>query len=164
MAFLEQMMDEVDRSWMKDALCRGLSADLFHPMKGDYQTGEQARKICNGDQRSVKDFVTQKWHLVGPPPCPVKDQCLNYIMSLPQSQDGCGVYGGLSHKQRLKLRAKQDEATKVRMRPRCGTVAGYAGHLRAKQEPCEACRVANNEDKRRRSAEKRALAKQSPQD
>ena len=157
MEFPNLMMDEADRSWMDRAICRGLSPDLFHPVRGDQQTQNEAKCVCNGTQRPVKDKTTKKWHLVGQPPCPVKDECLNYIMSLPSSQDGCGVWGGLSHKQRQKLRSQMDRANRVRMRPRCGTPAGYVHHRRLQETACDACKEANAEDKRHRKAAKRSI-------
>lgn len=134
----------LDNQWMLNATCRGLSANLFHPLRGDVATQREALKVCNGDQRKVKDFKSQKFHLVGPPPCPMKEKCLEYIMSIPASSDMCGVYAGLTHKQRVAIRRRQAKETQpVKLRPRCGTFKGYVFHVRNNETPCEACRREN---------------------
>ena len=98
----------MDRSWMLNAACRGLHPDLFHPSANDAQTQKQAMTVCNGDQRLIRNRKTRRIEIVGTPPCPVKDQCLEYVMSLTQTQDVGGVYAGMSHKTRRLLRRKRD--------------------------------------------------------
>jgi len=141
----ESIVEVGDLSWMVNATCRGLSPNLFHPERGDVGTQREALKICNGDQRRVKDFKTRKFHMVGAPPCPVKEQCANYILSMSSAEDMCGVYGGMTHKQRqLKRRQEGTHHLNVtRKRPPCGTMAGYAAHLRRKEPTCDACRQQN---------------------
>ena len=99
----------VDRSWMVHAACRGLHPDLFHPTVSDMQTQKTAMTICNGDQRSVMNRKTRRLELVGTPPCPVKDRCFEYIMSLSSAQDVGGVYAGMSHRTRKTLRRKREK-------------------------------------------------------
>lgn len=100
----------VDRSWMLRAACRGLHPDLFHPKASDAQTQRAAMAICNGDQRTVMNRKKRRLELVGAPPCPVKDQCFEYVMSLTSTQDVGGVYAGLSHKARRTLRRKREKS------------------------------------------------------
>ena len=155
MDFEEELTADIDRTWMQHAACRGLPADLFHPQKGENKAQADALRICNGNQKKVKDFTTQKFHLVGPPPCPVKEDCYNYVMSLSRSQDMCGVYAGLSHKQRNRIRTRlAKETVRVKVRPRCGTVNGYVWHRRNNEAPCEACRRENARYKQEKKQQK----------
>ena len=110
----------VDRSWMEKASCRGISPNLFHSEFGDYPT----RRTCGVD------------------PCPVRDQCLEYAMSLPPRTDTHGVYGGKTHKQRVGLRSIRG-VTNSRPRLPCGTQGGYRSHLRFNEKTCDECRKAN---------------------
>lgn len=101
----------MDRTWMLKAACRGLHPDLFHPTVSDMGTQKNALAVCNGEQRKVMNRKTRKIELIGPPPCPVKDQCFEYIMSLTQTQDVGGVYAGMSHKTRRLLRRASAKAS-----------------------------------------------------
>lgn len=101
----------LDRSWMVNAACRGLHPDLFHPTMNDAGTQKAAMLVCNGDQRPVRNRKTRKLELVGTPPCPVRDKCLDYVMSLTQTQDVAGVFAGLSHSARKLLRRKREKAS-----------------------------------------------------
>lgn len=102
---------QLDRSWMERAACRGLHPNLFHPTGGDSQTQRAAMAICNGDQHSVMNRKKRRLELVGSPPCPVRDECFKYVMSLTSTQDVGGVYAGLSHKARIVLRRKREKRT-----------------------------------------------------
>lgn len=101
----------LDRSWMQKAACRGLHPDLFHPRANDAMTQKTAMLVCNGDQRLVRNRKTRRLELVGTPPCPVKDKCFEYIMSLTQTQDVTGVFAGMSHKTRRMLRRRQSASS-----------------------------------------------------
>jgi hypothetical protein len=124
----------VDRSWMEHAACRGIHPNLFHSEFGDYQTQKQALVVCNG--------VTATRKTCGVNPCPVREQCLEYAMSLPPRTDTHGVYGGKTHKQRVSLRSVRG-VTKGKPRSPCGTQAGYRSHLRFNEKTCDECRKAN---------------------
>jgi len=141
-----------DRSWMANAKCRGLDPDLFHSERGDHITQRQALAICNGTQREVLKRHIGKV-LVGEPPCPVIQECLQFALSLPASKDQHGVYGGLSHKQRIILRRKN--GSQPHPRPPCGSLAGYRRHLKDHEAPCEECRKANAQRKAFDKAERR---------
>jgi hypothetical protein len=142
----------VDRSWMCHAKCRGLDPDLFHSERGDHITQKQALLICNGDQRErlIRGVGIV---LIGEPPCPVIQDCLEFALSLPASKDQHGVYGGLSHKQRVLLRRKR--GGQERPKPACGTLAMYRRHLKDREAPCEECRKANAQRKAIDKAERR---------
>lgn len=74
----------VDRSglppdWRKDANCRGMDPNLFHPGRGE--NTQAAVAACVG--------------------CLVIKECLHYAMS---NNIKVGVWGGLSERQRKKIR------------------------------------------------------------
>lgn len=100
---------QTDRSWIERAACRGLDPSLFHPTSGDIKTQSEALAICNGTQIYVRNRKTRRLELSGTPPCPVRQECLDYIMSLTPTQDVSGVYGGLTHRQRRNRRAARKE-------------------------------------------------------
>ena len=134
--FVEEFVQlvNVDRSWMEKAVCRGIHPNFFHSEFGDFHTQKGALAICNGVKATRKTL--------GVDPCPVRDQCLEYAMSLPARTDTHGVYGGKTHKQRVNLRSSRG-ITKSKPRSPCGTQAGYRSHLRFGEKTCEECRKAN---------------------
>ena len=78
-------------NWKLEAACRGLQTNLFFPEKGDQHTLKTALEICNGTPDTE--------------PCPVKQQCLDWILTtFNRDEDLYGIYGGLLPAQRLKLR------------------------------------------------------------
>lgn len=143
-------MDEVtnaiavpDTSWMKHALCRGLDPNLFHPERGEHINQSEAMRICNGTQVQIK-AGRKKLQVIGTEGCPVKNECLEFALSLPAHQDTCGVYGGVSHKTRLTMRRNRQPVLEF---VPCGTVRAYRRHLRNGETPCSECRRANSDDK-----------------
>ena len=77
--------------WRLEAACRGLGPNFFHPEKGDQHTLKTALEICNGTPDTE--------------PCPVKHNCLNWILTTyTRDEDLYGIYGGLMPAQRHKLR------------------------------------------------------------
>ena len=70
--------------------------------------------------------------------CPVADQCLEYALLDPQMQ---GVWGGTSHRQRVKILAERNPKPKDEP-AKCGTSRGYAAHRRAGEAPCDLCKKA----------------------
>jgi WhiB family redox-sensing transcriptional regulator len=64
--------------WTRDANCRGKDPDLFFPTRGERT--QPAKDICAS--------------------CPVRLQCLEYALA---NQEGFGVWGGLSAKQRQRI-------------------------------------------------------------
>jgi len=81
-------------NWRNQAACRGADINLFFSERGDHGTLKTATEICNGTNTT--------------PPCPVKQQCLDYANSMADSfyGDNHGVYGGLVPNQRIQLRRK----------------------------------------------------------
>lgn len=98
--------------WMEHAACRGLDPDLFHPQRGDNVTMREALKICNGQRVRVRVGGRRRYIFVEEDRCPVRDECLAFALSLPKKDDSCGVWGGTTHKTRLRLRkaAEQENA------------------------------------------------------
>lgn len=76
--------------WRERAACRGSDPNLFFPERGDHAGLAAAKAVCNGKPGA-------------PDPCPVRDDCLAWALSLPVLAD-VGVMGGMSWKQRKRLR------------------------------------------------------------
>jgi WhiB family redox-sensing transcriptional regulator len=144
-------IEKADTSWMDQASCRGLDPNLFFPERGEVVSQRQALSICNGTQVKVLSG-RKKGIVVGEEACPVKEQCLQYALSLPAHQDTCGVWGGVSHKTRMLMRRQKPVVLDF---VPCGTVRAYRRHLRAKETPCDRCREANTADKNIRNMRKR---------
>jgi WhiB family redox-sensing transcriptional regulator len=68
---------EPDLSWMDDAACKGMDADLFFPERGDIHTTNAAKAVCRS--------------------CPARTQCLNHALD---NHEGIGVWGGTSASER----------------------------------------------------------------
>lgn len=67
--------------------------------------------------------------------CPARLDCLRFAIN---NHIGYGIFGGLTHLERRKLTRK---TTSVHHTPETADYATYNQHLRAKEEPCEACRA-----------------------
>lgn len=83
------MIDLYDpaRKWMQRGVCASADPDAWFPTTG--MSAAPARAICNGAG--------------GRPPCPVRDQCLEWALG---HDEGFGVWGGKSERQRRKLKRK----------------------------------------------------------
>lgn len=68
--------------WWERAACAKVDPDVFFPEKGG--TTRPALRVCGG--------------------CPVRRQCREEVMALPVNLDRYGVRGGLTERQRRKLR------------------------------------------------------------
>lgn len=94
-AALEQVRsydDDPTEHWTKQALCAQTDPEAFFPNKGG--TTRPAKKVCEH--------------------CPVTDECLEDALALPSSED-TGVKGGLSERDRQKLRKqRQNEGALLR--------------------------------------------------
>lgn len=71
--------------WAEHGACRGADPDLFFPERGQDTT--RAKKVCTT--------------------CPVRQQCLSYALS---HGERFGVWGGLSGRERRRLRRSQQDA------------------------------------------------------
>lgn len=75
-----------DGRWWEDAACRGMDPGLFFPERGDMAAVNRARRICAE--------------------CPVRKECLADALAF---ADRWGVRGGLSERQRKRLRSMRRE-------------------------------------------------------
>jgi len=73
-------MDDIDRSFMKKAACRGMDAELFMPVRGENLKIRAAKKICQF--------------------CPVQTDCAEYGLQLATMYDTHGIFGGLTRSER----------------------------------------------------------------
>jgi len=122
--------------WMQHAACRGMDAALFMPERGDIDTLNEAKAVCQT--------------------CHVRLECLEYGL-----EEKYGVWGGMAESARRKLRARRYQQTGIKhFRTRKpiehGTVAGYHQHKRRREEPCESCRRANSINSMERKARREA--------
>lgn len=72
-------------AWMDAASCAGLDPELFFPERGE--SSREAKAVCAG--------------------CPVKAECLEWALSEPIK---FGIFGGLSERQRRRIRAQRRAA------------------------------------------------------
>ena len=81
-----ELLDLIARGtpkWMRKAACKGMG-DLFFPTRGD-DLGP-AKRVCAA--------------------CPVQKMCLEYAL---KEDPGPGVWGGLGHRERIKLRRARNK-------------------------------------------------------
>lgn len=118
-------------SWRDEANCRDIDPDLFFPLRGE-DIG-RAKAVCWG--------------------CAVREECLEYALDNNEEQ---GIWGGLSGKERKRLRrqrnllrlsTEQPKPVEVeligRMKPiEHGTPRGYQAHSRRGEQACTPCREA----------------------
>ena len=70
--------------WIKQAACRGMDTNLFFPERGDTDGYKRATAICRA--------------------CDVRPQCAQYGAELDRQELTPGIFGGLSQRQRRKLK------------------------------------------------------------
>ena len=73
-------MDDIDRTFMSRAACKGMDAELFMPLRGENLKIRAAKQICNF--------------------CPVKSECAEYGLQLSTLYDTHGIFGGLTRSER----------------------------------------------------------------
>ena len=128
----------VDDSFKTNAACRGLNPDLFIPLVGT--TGKEAKEICNG-----KPATRYK---IAVPPCPVRQQCLEYSLQIPGPV--FGIWGGKTERERRTIKRDAQKWVDLPMRVTVkrsvahGTSGGYEQHRRRGQAPCKACKEAHS--------------------
>ena len=77
------LSDYRERSWIKDAACRGMDPNIFFPERGASTDISLAKETCAE--------------------CPVKEQCREY-----GEMERFGFWGGVSARGRAKLRSKSN--------------------------------------------------------
>ena len=100
--------------WTADAACRNKPTDWWFPDRGGDFT--KAKQICAT--------------------CPVKQQCLDYSLTLPAL---VGIWGGLTGRER-----RAHKAVRTQRLIKHGTNSGYAVHRKRGEEPCDDCKKARN--------------------
>lgn len=73
-------MEELNRSFMRDAACRGLNPEMFMPVRGEMLKIKQAKAICHE--------------------CPVRVPCAEYGLELSTRYDTYGIFGGFTRSER----------------------------------------------------------------
>lgn len=76
--------------WTERARCAQTDPEIFYPEKGG--TTRDAKRVCNGNPDR------------GIPPCPVRDQCLQWALD---TRERFGILGGLSERERRRLLREQ---------------------------------------------------------
>ncbi len=77
-----------ERSWQDFANCLGVDPDLFFPERG--ASTREAKEVCRG--------------------CTVREDCLEYAL---QNGERFGVWGGMSERERRRIRRQRALARKV---------------------------------------------------
>ena len=77
-----------DLDWRDDAACRGLDTSIFFPATED--GAEEAKAICRT--------------------CPVQQACLDWAIATRQED---GVWGGLTEKERRRVRRRRQAAARA---------------------------------------------------
>lgn len=115
--------------WRDQALCAQVGADCWFPEKGE--SAGDAKKICLA--------------------CEVREQCLQYALA---NDERWGVWGGLSERERRRIKREPLGLPPLRLPPtrgaKCGTESGTRSHSRRGEESCDACKHASTEARRRR--------------
>src|SRR6478735_5375240 len=74
--------DPGDHGWQDDANCLGVDPDLFFPERG--ASTREAKEVCRG--------------------CVVREECLEFAL---QNGEKFGIWGGLSERERRRLRRQR---------------------------------------------------------
>lgn len=95
----EAIAEARDRQWVVQAACSKPSNAVWFPGQHQAKNGQvtEAKRICNEE-------------------CPVREQCLVFAL-LNDARDAGGIYGGLSSKERARLRNRmRSDGTMVEYR------------------------------------------------
>lgn len=91
-SMLEMQPQPSDEDWYSQALCPETDPDAFYPEKGG--STAEAKKVCRG--------------------CPVRTQCLQWALD---NDERFGVWGGLSDRERRRLKRSGDRQPQPRRLP-----------------------------------------------
>ena len=90
--------------WRDHAACRGMTTSMFYPAAHDMAAVVAAKAVCAR--------------------CPVTRECLDAAMAVAAYDDRWGVFGGLSAKQRQRLRGRRFREARARAELRQRIPAG----------------------------------------
>jgi WhiB family transcriptional regulator, redox-sensing transcriptional regulator len=79
--------------------------------------------------------------------CPVRAGCLEYALA---NDERFGIWGGLSERERRRLKPPRTPEPIAAARDICGTTSGYSQHRKRGEPTCDACRAAYRAAARRR--------------
>ena len=113
--------------WVESAACRGMDPELFFADRGS--NNREAKAVCAG--------------------CEVRAECLEYAVA---NAERFGVWGGLSEKERRRLRRGRRNAAGIavsgptivrpeRTRETCGSWPGIRTHQRMGETKCATCKA-----------------------
>jgi WhiB family redox-sensing transcriptional regulator len=114
-----------DLSWRSQSKCRGMDPQLFYPqVSNNGKVRKEARDACKE--------------------CPVINQCYDYALR----NEVYGFWAGLDERERESRRRAAGIAPKkwlydTRMFAPHGTFPAYRRHVRAGEDPCQACKEAH---------------------
>jgi WhiB family redox-sensing transcriptional regulator len=117
--------DYTSEDWADHAACRGVDPDLFFPGQGE-------------DTRRAKAICAR---------CPVQTFCLNEALA---NREKFGIWGGLSERERRRIRRASTIGAIRLVAREHGTTAGYQQHRRDNTPVCDDCRYAARLYERRR--------------
>ena len=90
-----------DKSWQDFANCLGVDPDLFFPERG--ASTREAKEVCRG--------------------CVVREECLEYALA---NGEKFGIWGGLSERERRRIRRQRALARRTALEAEATTVADTA--------------------------------------
>ncbi len=73
-------MDDINRSFMSKAACKGMDPEMFMPVRGENLKIRAAKQICRS--------------------CAVQTDCAEYGLQLSTMYDTHGIFGGLTRSER----------------------------------------------------------------
>lgn len=116
------LASDVPKDWRDSARCAEVDPDLHFPEKGG--STREAKRICRG--------------------CEVRAECLEYAL---EHDERFGIWGGLSERERRRLKRQQPGAPKPAPAPipvvaRAEREAAIADHLARGEKACPKCRAA----------------------
>lgn len=94
-SIMEEWYSNVPTDFMRHAKCRGTDTNTFFLEKG--KPASPVIELCNG--KTVRGRVVE-------PPCPVREQCLEYALSLPAWCSG--IWGGTTQRDRRRIRYERE--------------------------------------------------------
>lgn len=106
-AFLAQLDPDAETAWQDRGLCAQADPDAWFPDKGE--SARPAKAVCRG--------------------CPVRTECLTYAL---EHGERHGIWGGLTERQRRRLKPAAQSAAQIRDVPRsCSCEQAYSGGRKA---------------------------------
>jgi WhiB family redox-sensing transcriptional regulator len=149
------MIDFTPQPWTERSACRDADPELFHSPDGDRDNNEGAADRRDREERA-KAICGR---------CPVRGECLTYVLATESPSSVHGVWGGLTEDERARLlrrrqhdaaRAAKDvqakdapaEPAQTGKLARHRTYTGAGRHRRVDEPLCEPCKHAERAHQR----------------